>query len=296
MQAYTTEVNSHPMEAERREAFVKQARECLKNGQFQEAASFAEQAAELDSKNPDAYMILGAALSKAERPDEAADAFRHALQINPNSAKAHYNLAVHFYRYGWRTEASREAAKARELDGGHQPTKALIQRIENEARTPELKVYMPGSPMVAPPVTGLGPERSVPSWVASDFYVPNAGALDQFIPFVARLGRWWDGLMLALILVMVMISVISRDSVMTAVVFTLFLAATITDLMNRRPGWAQLCLAGLALVLLIPPEHSPLAFILVTSWRFHEGWFMVLPVAGGVLGLVYLFSSRLKIE
>ena len=97
-------------------------------------------------------------------------------------------------------------------------------------------------------------------------------------------------------MVMVMISVISRDSVMTAVVFTLFLAATITDLMNRRPGWAQLCLAGLALVLLIPPEHSPIAFILVTSWRFHEGWFLVLPVAGGVLGLVYLFTSRLKIE
>jgi tetratricopeptide (TPR) repeat protein len=79
--------------AEVRDQFIKQARECLKNGQYFEASEFAQQAVETDPNSGDAYMLLGAALSNSDVPDEAADALTAAIRINPASAKARYNLA-----------------------------------------------------------------------------------------------------------------------------------------------------------------------------------------------------------
>jgi len=52
-----------------------------------------------------AYNLLGAALLRQNRYDEAEDQFRKALRLQPNSADAHSNLAVALQRHGRRDEA-----------------------------------------------------------------------------------------------------------------------------------------------------------------------------------------------
>lgn len=56
-------------------------------------------------ENFPAYNLLGTALLRQNRFDEAVDQFRKALKLQPNSADAHSNLAVALQRHGRRDEA-----------------------------------------------------------------------------------------------------------------------------------------------------------------------------------------------
>ena len=66
-------------------------------------------------KSPDGELpqgMLGIALMKAGRFDEAIEAFRNTLKINPDSANGHYNLGLTFFKKGAPQEAIPEFQKA----------------------------------------------------------------------------------------------------------------------------------------------------------------------------------------
>ena len=47
----------------------------------------------------DMYMELGAAYTKAKDFKSAIDAYKEALELNPDNAEAHYNLGLLYQRY-----------------------------------------------------------------------------------------------------------------------------------------------------------------------------------------------------
>lgn len=55
---------------------------------------------ELDARRADAWNNLGDLLAEADEPDAAIEAFRHAIDLAPDDAAAHYNLADTLDRVG----------------------------------------------------------------------------------------------------------------------------------------------------------------------------------------------------
>ena len=121
--------------------FLDQAVNSLRNQQFETAIDFARQAVDLDPQSADAYGVLGIALSRANRPDEATEALQKAIQATPSSAKAYYNLAAHFYAIGEKRDALSIAQEAVRCDPSHKAASDLANRIEQETRT-EAAPYM----------------------------------------------------------------------------------------------------------------------------------------------------------
>jgi tetratricopeptide (TPR) repeat protein len=59
-------------------------------------------------QNPETYRIYGDAFAELDRLDDARDAYRSALHIDPGNMKAHYNLAVLLREMGRRDRARDE--------------------------------------------------------------------------------------------------------------------------------------------------------------------------------------------
>jgi tetratricopeptide (TPR) repeat protein len=66
----------------------------LRQGRFDEAIGYYQEALELDPNNADAHNNLGMALQSQARLKEAIMHYRRALQIKPDFAKAHNNLGL----------------------------------------------------------------------------------------------------------------------------------------------------------------------------------------------------------
>lgn len=275
-----------------REAFIAQARDCLKNGQFFEAASFAEQAVEMAPNEFDAHLILGAAWSNMDRPDEAADAFLAAVRLNPNSAKCHYNLAVHFYRYGWKEEALAAAKKALGLEESYRPARQLILQIEKERRTPEIRTFAPGSQSVAPPIMAGSVGRVAPAWVRQDYYSPSQAAPRSRIPFIGRHRLLWVAALLSLAGGLVVVNVLRIESWAGLLLGLVFAVSMFLEVWERRPPGGGLALAILAVVFLLPQRSSPLASIVwvYTGLPTHVAF----SVVGGLALLAYILTSARK--
>lgn len=271
--------------SERLAAFVKQARACIAGGHFDDAVQFARQAVELAPHDPDALTALGAALSKAEMPQEATEALTEAVRLDPNSAKRRYNLATHYYRFGWKDEAKAELARALKLDPNYGKAKELLRRIELDRWRPPTKWYRTPDPSALQ-------NRPPPHTSADGFQVwGQIPRKRHSFDFIERLGVFWDVILVSVftaytaLMVVMIAEMISRslDAAYQAlsgthaygIVWLLFAVTWVMDLLDRRPSAQYVSLAVLGIVLTVP--LCLLAF---------------LPVLGTITFVVYLIGSR----
>jgi Flp pilus assembly protein TadD len=127
---------------------VTEAAEAARAEQFDKAANVAREALELDPRNSDAFSVLGVALARLGRLDEATEAFQRAVQQGPYVARNYYNLAMHFYGMGNKKDALSMCQEAVRCDGKHRAALELIRKLESETHVE-----------VAPYTTSLGDQR-----------------------------------------------------------------------------------------------------------------------------------------
>lgn len=142
------------MSQEQASQFIEQAQQSLQSGQFGSALELIDQAIALDENNSDSYVYRGIALSQLGRPDEATEAFRHAIMHGPYNPKAYFNLAVHHYQLGQAMQAEEMAKETMKIEPNHAGARDLLIRIENErkpAAPPSSIGAFPGDPLATPP-------------------------------------------------------------------------------------------------------------------------------------------------
>ncbi|MGI8923275.1 MAG: tetratricopeptide repeat protein [Fimbriimonadales bacterium] len=115
---------------------LERARGLIQQGKYDAAADMARELIGEHGDDPEAFNLLGIALSRSNRPTEATDAFATAARLDPASPKAHYNLAAHYYSVGNKDKAATAAQDALGRDPGHQAAQALLARIRGEAAQP----------------------------------------------------------------------------------------------------------------------------------------------------------------
>jgi len=86
-------------------------------------------AAATNAANEKVYINWGIALRRLNRPAEAFEQFSTAVRINPNSADAHYNLALLLSEANQINPARAESNKALQCDPKHGKAKALLDRL-----------------------------------------------------------------------------------------------------------------------------------------------------------------------
>lgn len=72
-----------PSDQERAETSYKDAFKLFRAKQYENAIILATECTNLDPKNPDCHMLLGASYASASKFDKAADAYRRFLDLVP---------------------------------------------------------------------------------------------------------------------------------------------------------------------------------------------------------------------
>jgi tetratricopeptide (TPR) repeat protein len=270
---------------DRRTEFADQARACLRNGQISEALGFARQALELAPTDTDSLTVLGAALSRADMPDEATEVLEKATKIEPGNPKHRYNLAAHLFRFGWKEEAQRHVSVALDLDPDYGKAKELLRRIERDQQTPPLMRFNTpsgGSVTEAPPV------QTTPT---DTFFPTRPPRPKHSVALLARLGKAWDLIFIGIFAIQAgfMAFALSSmfelgleptyDALSGTTPYTgawlAFTIAYILDLFDRRPSGSYVILAVMTILLTTPV--SLLAF---------------LPLLGAVMFAAYMIGTR----
>src|SRR5690349_4195057 len=104
---------------------VDQAQVTIQAGNPQYATELLRQSILYNGKDAEAYILLGIALAQLKMPADAQNAFIKATKLDPNSVKAHYNLAVQQYTEEQFRAALENARIATELDPRHAGSKEL---------------------------------------------------------------------------------------------------------------------------------------------------------------------------
>lgn len=136
------------MASEELNTLIGEAAEAVRNQSYEKGIDIARQAIEMDSRSSDAYAVLGVALAKASRHDEATEAFQRAVQTNSYNARNYYNLAMHYYGLGKKNDAISMCQEAIRCNGKHRGSIELLKKIESETHVE-----------VAPYQTSLGDSR-----------------------------------------------------------------------------------------------------------------------------------------
>ncbi|MEO7453170.1 MAG: tetratricopeptide repeat protein [Fimbriimonadales bacterium] len=136
------------MASEELNTLINEAAEAVRQQSFEKGIDIARQAIELDSRSSDAYSVLGVALAKASRHDEATDAFQKAVQTGAYNARNYFNLAMHYYGLGKKNDAIAMCQEAIRCNGKHRGSMELLKKLETETHVE-----------VAPYQTSLGDSR-----------------------------------------------------------------------------------------------------------------------------------------
>ncbi|HET6644014.1 MAG TPA: tetratricopeptide repeat protein [Fimbriimonadales bacterium] len=127
---------------------IESAADHVRKQEFDQAADQARHAIDQDPRSSDAYGILGIAMARTGRIDEATEAFQRAVQTAPYSARSYYNLAMHYYGMGNKADAISMCQEAIRCDGKHRGATELLKKLESETHV-----------QIAPYQTSLGDAR-----------------------------------------------------------------------------------------------------------------------------------------
>ena len=97
----------------------KKAEVSMKYGLMDEAIKYLNQALSLDPTYYQAYYLLGVALYKGQRFEEAASAFQSCLELKPDYSDAHSGLASVYEEMGLLEKAEEEFKEAYAIDSHH---------------------------------------------------------------------------------------------------------------------------------------------------------------------------------
>ena len=136
------------MASEELKQLIEEAADAVRAQSFEKGIDIARQALEVDSRSTEAYSVLGVALAKAGRVEEATDALQRAVQTGPYTARNYYNLAMHYYGMGQKSDAIAMAQEAIRCDGKHRGSTELLRKLEDETHVE-----------VAPYQTSIGDSR-----------------------------------------------------------------------------------------------------------------------------------------
>lgn len=136
------------MASEELKTLIEEAANAVREQSFEKGIDIARTALELDSRSTDAYSVLGVALAKAGRVEEATEAFQRAVQTGPYGARNYYNLAMHYYGMGQKTDSIAMCQEAIRCNGKHRGAAELLRKLESETHVE-----------VAPYQTSLGDSR-----------------------------------------------------------------------------------------------------------------------------------------
>ena len=136
------------MASEELKQLIEEAAEAVRAQSFDKGIDIARQALEVDSRSTEAYSVLGVALARAGRVEEATDALQPAVQTGPYTARNYYNLAMHYYGMGQKSDAIAMAQEAIRCDGKHRGSTELLRKLEDETHVE-----------VAPYQTSIGDSR-----------------------------------------------------------------------------------------------------------------------------------------
>ncbi len=136
------------MSTEQVQQLVTEAADCVRNQDYEKAIDLARQALDIDGRRDDAYSVLGVALARLGRIEEATDALQRAVQTAPYNPRNYYNLAMHYYGMGEKADAISMCQEAIRCDGKHRASHELLKKLEAETHV-----------QVAPYQTSLGDQR-----------------------------------------------------------------------------------------------------------------------------------------
>ena len=100
-----------------------------KGGRYADAVLVLREAFRLDAKNMETANLLGGAYYHLKQYADARTFIKYAVQLSPQSAILHSNLALVLYDSGKTDEAKKEALEAQRLDQNNESSKRLLDRI-----------------------------------------------------------------------------------------------------------------------------------------------------------------------
>jgi|GEM_PF-2395357 len=120
------------MAGELAKRWVEESTTALQAGRFADALTSAERAAKEAPSLPEPHQLMGIALTRLSRLEEATVAFRKAVEADPRSAKHRYNLAINLRDRGMTAEATVAVRETLDIDPDHQQAKVLRQELTGE--------------------------------------------------------------------------------------------------------------------------------------------------------------------
>ncbi|MGD9581648.1 MAG: tetratricopeptide repeat protein, partial [Vampirovibrionia bacterium] len=102
------------------------------------------------------YFKLGVNLIKENKLDEAIEAFRKSIQLNPNEAKTHYNLGVVYQKLGYLDEAIAEFDKSEQINLNKNP-----QLKEKLTISPKSSKVTQNKPLNIEPTRTYKPQQQI---------------------------------------------------------------------------------------------------------------------------------------
>ena len=136
------------MASEDLKTLIAEAADAVRQQSYEKGIDIARQAIEMDTRSSDAYAVLGVALARASRHDEATEAFQKAVQTDPYNARNYFNLAMHYYGLGKKNDSIAMCQEAIRCNGKHRGSLDLLKKLESETHVE-----------VAPYQTSLGDSR-----------------------------------------------------------------------------------------------------------------------------------------
>lgn len=136
------------MASEETKTLIAEAADAVRQQSYEKGIDIARQALESDGRSSDAYSVLGVALAKAGRHEEATEAFQRAVQNGAYNARNYFNLAMHYYGLGKKNDAIAMCQEAIRCDGKHRGSLELLRKLDSETHVE-----------VAPYQTSIGDSR-----------------------------------------------------------------------------------------------------------------------------------------
>jgi prepilin-type processing-associated H-X9-DG protein len=159
-----------------RDDLVALGKAAFKEGRYEEAVAHLAPAAEADLTDPGVLALLGAAYSFLGRHAAGIAAFERALELQPDNAQAHYNLAVAFEQAGRADDAAVHYRKATELDPNHAASAKALRRLAPAAPAPQVAAEAAPKPAPARARRRAWPRRAAAIVLAGLAVIAAGGA------------------------------------------------------------------------------------------------------------------------